>query len=471
MATPNKSGFSLQDATLHPPAHSADDDDGEIPWVLVDEHAYVADCRNATTAFATTWDNKDIQVTFCIARPPRVSYICVFCPGREHNEFPLEPKIIAMTEDLVLLRIIVSSKWHVFEDMDYYIYQAADRAAGGGPSLKRLPRPPQPYKFDSPNAGILRCGTSYKQRHEEQNSRFVLRRPDRDITDDDDFYVVAGLCTAHYPEPGEFVLCHYNSKVPTRWNTDTVCVSLNKQQRIQHGCYLCHGNYKVIAIGGDAGTMGFVDLWRGIIFCDVLRVVQGLKPIPPLGYVALPPPLVPDLVPRGDARLSRDIAVVEGDEGRIIKYVQLVIESKPSEGLEGSSVIEGWMSETWKIPVSASSTYSENSWVRDCRCESSHILVDDSNPHFELLPKVLDHEGKPLPPFKKLDIRQPTLSLHGDDGIVYFMVKKNPEDPKAWVVAVDMRKNALQEVAKFAADRTVVVTFAYVHSRISKYLR
>ena len=56
--------FRLQDATLHPPALSPDDGDGaEIPWVLLDRHAYVAERRNATTAFSETWRGHRIQVT------------------------------------------------------------------------------------------------------------------------------------------------------------------------------------------------------------------------------------------------------------------------------------------------------------------------------------------------------------------------------------------------------------------------
>ncbi|GJN03978.1 hypothetical protein PR202_ga21481 [Eleusine coracana subsp. coracana] len=74
------------------------------------------------TAFSTTWDKKKIQVTLCLAHPPRVSYIYVFCPGLYHTEFPLEPKILATEEDLVLLRIIVSSQENILKDTDYYIY-------------------------------------------------------------------------------------------------------------------------------------------------------------------------------------------------------------------------------------------------------------------------------------------------------------------------------------------------------------
>ncbi|KAK3138668.1 hypothetical protein QOZ80_5AG0371870 [Eleusine coracana subsp. coracana] len=462
MATMGWSLLRLQSATLHPPALPPDDDDAEIPWVLLDKLAYVADCENATTAFSTTFDNKRIQVTFCLARPPRVSYICVFCPGLDHTEFPLEPKILGMEEDLVLLSIIVSSKQNAVHHMDYYIYQAADSAAGGGPSLKRLPRPPAPYGFESTHVGILRCGTNHKQ-HDDQ-SRFFLR-PHRDTTYDD-FYVVAGLCEAPSMKPGQFVLCRYSSKVPTHWSTDNI--SLNHQQLVQHGdCGFLHINSKVIAIGGNAGTMGFVDLWRGILFCDVLKG-EG-KSIPQLHYVPLPPRLLPHSISRGDARLSRDIAVVKDEEGRsMIKYVEMQVQWKPGQGFSGSSAKHGWVARTWKMLVSA--ICLEDGWIEDCTHESSVILVDN-NPHFKQLPEALDHEGKQMPSFSGIDVRQPTLRIHDGDGIIYFMVKKNRMDPKAWVIAVDMKKNALLEVAEFAAERTVDITFVYMHCGISKYLR
>jgi len=91
--------------------------------VVLDNQAYVAERRNNTTAFSETWRGEQIQVTLCLARPPRVSHLCVLCPGMAHTVFPLEPHILAMEEDVILLRIIVSSKhWDIFKDADYYIY-------------------------------------------------------------------------------------------------------------------------------------------------------------------------------------------------------------------------------------------------------------------------------------------------------------------------------------------------------------
>ncbi|OEL38967.1 hypothetical protein BAE44_0000016 [Dichanthelium oligosanthes] len=180
----------------------------------------------------------------------------------------------------------------------------------------------------------------------------------------------------------------------------------------------------------------------------------------------LPPSLLSDVAGSGDARLARDITVVQ--QGRTIKYVELQVRWKPCPTFRGRYVKDGWMSRTWSRPVAADDC-SEDCWDPGCKQESSDIPVD-GNPHFELLPKVVDHGGMPLKPFKGLHICQPTLSLHDDDGTIYFMTKKNHMDGMAWVIAVDMHRNTLRGVAEFSADRTVGVGFTYMHSRISQYL-
>ncbi|CAN6345848.1 unnamed protein product [Urochloa humidicola] len=211
--------------------------------------------------------------------------------------------------------------------------------------------------------------------------------------------------------------------------------------------------------------MGFVDLWRGILLCDVLTGNPNLT------YVPLPKPKAKGKR-RGDARLHRDIAVIGGD----IKYVELETIWDPSLFRTRRYASDGWMAWKYNWPVvAANSVAAANScsddWRMECEIESSDDIGVVNNPHFELLLRPHDNEGRPLPPFKGLAICHPALSLSGDgDDTVYFMNKMFPGEDKAWVIAVDMRTKELREVAQFAAERTEVVTFTYAHSRISKYL-
>ena len=43
---------------------------------------------------------------------------------------------------------------------------------------------------------------------------------------------------------------------------------------------LYHDTDKTIAIGGEGGTVAWVDLWRGIFFCDVLSECPVLRDVP-----------------------------------------------------------------------------------------------------------------------------------------------------------------------------------------------
>ncbi|CAL4909571.1 unnamed protein product [Urochloa decumbens] len=448
----------LQKGTLHPPVlwrRPEDDDDAAagIPWVLLDLEAYVADHRNATTAYSLSESAKEIQVTFFFARPPRFSYFCVFCPGRDHTEIPIEPKILAMDEGLVLLRIFVSPEKELNRDRDFYLYQANGAEDGGPPSLIRLPRLPGLVRclFDYDNVGLLRCNEK---------------------TD----FIVAALCDVDAgrfmdegfkEREGQFALFVYNSKCQA-WSVNVV--SLDHQQLRKQpvpGEWFLHFNSKVITIGGEAGTMGFVDLWRGIILCDVL---EGN---PNLSYVPLPKPKVQGRLRRGEAGLHRDIAVIRGQ----IKYVELETTGDPSLFRTRRYANDGWMAWKYSRPVAAANSAaaansSSDDWRMECAIGSSDDICVDDNPHLELLPRPEDKEGRPLPPFKGLAICHPALSLSGDgdDDTVYFMNKMFPGDDKAWVIAVNMRTKELLGVARFAAERTDVVIFTYAHSRISKYL-
>ncbi|CAL5043660.1 unnamed protein product [Urochloa decumbens] len=391
-------------SSLSPPPLSADDDAAaqeKIPYVLLELKAYVAKRHNATTAFSVTCSGKPIQVTFCPRRPPRVSYLCVHCP--DAAEINLEPTVLATDEEFVLLSVTIGAEDEEIGDVDSYMYQA-DGAAG--PSLTLLPRPPSGYYLDASDFGILGYSRG-----------------------DGKSYIVAGLHRALWGQPaGHFTLCVYNEKDG----------------------------------GGDAGTMAFVDLWRGIIFCDVLPAKD--KSII-LHYVKLPEPLQENKTLEGDARLYRNIAVI-GDR---LKYVELQVHYKASVVFKDRFVSNGWMAATWSRPASS---LSSDGWHEDNRIMDSRNLKVDNELYFKLLPKVQNDEGYTFPPFMRIDLCQPVLGLGGDGtDIIYFTAKRNRGDANGWVVSVDLENEELLGVALFASQRYIGINFAYMHSRISIHLK
>ncbi|CAN6178960.1 unnamed protein product [Urochloa humidicola] len=451
----------LHSNSLRPPALSAADDAAaagqvKLPYILLELEAYVADRVNATTASATTCDGKRVQVTLCPRRPPHVSYVCVHSP--DAAEINMEPNVLATDGDLVLLRLTVGAKKRrIADNTDYYVYRPA---AGGaeGLSLMLLPRPPSGYIFNSRNIGILRY---------------------RLTGDGDEAYILAGLKQRDWSQPaGDLDLCLYVSEQGL-WKT----VAASRVEELeQHGGHghghdsdsdsdsdsdggekFCHENCKVIAVGGDAGTVAFVDLWRGIIFCDVLPAVKDVDDIiPTLNYVSLPRPRTDP--PEADARLYRDIAVV-GDR---IKYVELQVHYKQSVVFCNQFIRNGWMATTWSMPACGSS--SEGCWQEHSRVMDSRDMKVDHDTYFKLLPKVQNDEGDTLAPFLRLDFCQPVLSLGDGRDVIYFTAKRNGGDANGWVVSVDLEKKELLDAASFVSQRNVGINLAYMHSRVSSHL-
>jgi hypothetical protein len=63
----------------------------------------------------------------------------------------------------------------------------------------------------------------------------------------------------------------------------------------------------------------------------------------------------------------------------------------------------------------------------------------------------------------------PALSIDASD-VVYLMSKGNPDDRKALVVTINMRKKTLEGLAPFSAERCMYTTPGYVACTLSKYL-
>jgi hypothetical protein len=81
----------------------------------------------------------EIQVTFCVARPPVVSYFCFWCPEATRlADLGVEPIIKAAEADLVIFGVGLGSGFLCMDpfNIDIFIYHPG----GGekGPSLRLI---------------------------------------------------------------------------------------------------------------------------------------------------------------------------------------------------------------------------------------------------------------------------------------------------------------------------------------------
>ncbi|CAL5009676.1 unnamed protein product [Urochloa decumbens] len=436
--------------------------------ILLDLEGYIADCSKATTAWSKTSTGLPISVAFCIARPPVLSHFFVHCPGLDLAELSRPPKAICSDSDLVLLRVPLhpNARWSERHN-DYFVYRMHPQR----PKLDLLPNP-HPASFGDDEIAILSCG---------------------------DGYVVAGLKVL---PAFELHLCRSagGGKPGSSWTSQAVSVEERTRDRVcpmpvsaENKMY--HMTAKTIAIGGEKGTVGWVDLCRGILLCDVLSPDSPLK----LRDIPLPLPA------RGNwtnflnyrACFYRDVAV--GDRRDVIKYVEMeitppehvpVFPSSPEpdsysewlnsqeESPESYALVPGsWMATTYSLPILVGSW---EDWRRDSSVRSAGLKLPDGNATHKLLQKLISSNG--LNDSKEQEATEATLSLGylnmaypmivaGDDDTVYLMCKGTFRGSMAAVVSVDVRTSILQGVAKLETEMHARFKCCCLASEISKHVR
>jgi hypothetical protein len=203
----------------------------------------------------------------------------------------------------------------------------------------------------------------------------------------------------------------------------------------------------VLTIGGESGSVGWVDLWRGILICHLLLPDNHI-----LRYIPLPLPQVPKPL-RGYALDSRNIMVF-GDH---IKFFEMV---RPS-----SDTGQDLVAATKKMKIS--DIGSGNVWEEDCAVNISEIPVD-SLEFAQMLPS-LKHVTDTKVTLKRLHAGYPALSFQDAD-VVHIMQTPVPNKDKALVIAVDMKNKTIKDVAYFGSGRYLGYNHTYLQSGISKYL-
>lgn len=416
----------------HPRRNDDDDDDAALPATcLLDLLTYIADCRNTTTATCRLSCGMEVQVTICAAAPPLVSHVCVYCPGYDHTVFTCVPKVVATQGDVLVLCIALGPRGTIYRPSrsNYYLYQVQ----AGRPSLQLLPHPGPCFDPNDPYAPLF-----------DDHSVGIIRYHPH--IDHPALYVIAALTNGSVPGRYDLHLLHSNAE---SWISKRGLPCPHSMSRGDHSFA------KVITVGGEAGTIGWVDLWKGILFCDVL------KDNPVFRYVPLPPPLMATRKLRGCPRNTCDVSVIKG----LIRYVELQIHIKPGSFTRGNYISNGWTVATW----SRISTNPFEDWHQNCKLDASQVSFENNAVHYEKLPELLDDQGIPQLTMVWLHTGHPVLSVHDHD-IVYLMTKVNYLDDKAWVLAIDMRNSTLQGVAAFNAERVIALRDAFTQSGISEYL-
>ncbi|BAF21227.1 uncharacterized protein [Oryza sativa Japonica Group] len=277
------------------------DSDGASPpphWVLIDIWCYIGDLPNATTAESTTSTGLPIKVTFRTARPPLLSHLCVHCPGLDFLR--ATPKVIASHADLLLLVVpfdpltaLSSGTW------DYFVYRAADP-----PLLHLIPPPPRSMRFNDSEVAIVSHGDG-------EYAVAALAFAGTFLSVNKDFHL--HLYHGGKQQQGEWV-----SKLLTL--EDQLRDKLVPLPKAAAEYRFYQETRKTIVIGGERGTVGWVDLWRGIIFCDVLDDHPVLRDMP------LPLPASGNwdrLLKQTDPNYIRDVTVSLCRDS--IKYIELEI--------------------------------------------------------------------------------------------------------------------------------------------------
>jgi hypothetical protein len=417
-------------------------------WVLLEKEAYYKDCDNATTAEAMTSTDHIVKVTFVLADPPAVSYFCVHGPKLEHKDFLFAPRVVFSDKDLVLLRFALRPRSTVRDShpVQYFVYKAVH----GKPLLTPIPTSHRPNNT-----------TSYPS---------ILP-----FEDEDGNFLLADL--AMTSTAGHYLLHIFSSKTK-EWTTRPLELQASPATTDD----LPSLAHKVIALG--AGTIGWIDLWRGIVICNVF------DSDPVLRFIPLPKPEF-NFHLKGDPQQIRDVKCCNNG---FIKFIEMEHYPRPASvysnnkrnckttkdldsedvlydselffhslvGLESPSTFPI----TWKIRT----CYRNISWNLWCKGHTVHVddILVHKPSYYMMLPELWDDSAGKFT-LRNLTAVCPTLGIHGGD-VVYLVSKVGIYDKDAWVIGVDLQKKTVEVLEPYCAARSSLHQTAFLACTFSGYL-
>ncbi|WVZ78533.1 hypothetical protein U9M48_026228 [Paspalum notatum var. saurae] len=404
--------------------------------VLLDDCALIGDERNHTTGASFTRNDESILASFWRERPPVLSRLYVWSLDLDASAFSEPPRILRMEEGLILFRVAINCRLPCIlnDECDYFVYHV-DSAR-----LDSLPPHPSAVTLSDDAVGLLPRGSGS--------------------------YTVAALTSRR----SVFTLHLLHSGIGKRWTS--VEVSLTAPQS---KFPLIHKTSTVITLGGEGGTMGWVDLWRGILLCDVLSPNPELRGVP----VPLPTKI---LLPYDQAkieppqRLYRGIAFIK--EKGCLRFVDLdvtyqFLSDQDEETGFISFRFDAWTITTW---TNFNLTSSFDDWKQEhSPVHADTIMFNEKMRKQLLLCQLLQPKAPPqdnnvtINPERKLQnlwVSQPTPSIEGSK--VFLIARAKFMYPEAHVLVVDMAIGELQGVSDYATGRKLGLELTCIHGGVSK---
>ncbi|KAM3372414.1 hypothetical protein ACQJBY_019340 [Aegilops geniculata] len=441
---------SFVSASTQSPAADDDNPSHYPSWIILDSRAHFADLDNATTIKAKASTGHEVKVTFCLAEPPAVSYFCVHCP---EDCCATEPRVVSSSNELVLLCFAFRTGPRTTENdshlLEYFVYTAA---SGGNQSIRPVPSSSPTYRHTW-HAAIFPC-------------------------EGDDFLIADLVRNAD--------LVHYDLHVfwsdTSQWSTTHL--KLESPSDAQPWDLPIQTD-KVISLGGS--MVGWVDLWRGIVICDVLDKEPVLRflPLPRANF---------DLNRESEARPVRDVT---GCHDGFINFVELEHCHKFVNVISRSNFNTPKIFDTqdtiydtdifnhdddmgasdedrpvcvpagWKLRT----MYRNISW--DYWRKGNTIHVDDisacpTEPSM-LLPRLWDDRDRKwtLRNLKRTGF--PTFSICAGD-VVYLMCKVESDDKDALLVGVDIGTKKLEIIRPYCGTRATSFDPTFISCAFSEHL-
>lgn len=240
--------------------------------------------------------------------------------------------------------------------------------------------------------------------------------------------------------------------------------------RIHH-----HVTTTVITVGGERGTMGWVDLWRGILLCDAIDENPSLRGVPlplPIKEMSYNDGMGTKL---GSPSQRRGIAFVR-DSSRL-KFVHLEVRDVRLRARAGKTGLappcfrtDSWVLTTW-TNTNMSTAFED--WHQDyCEVEVSDIAIDDPAVSQALESVLLlrsNGDGVEELALQNLSISQPAPSVNKDH-LVFLVARQQFMDPQAWILAVDVKNRKLEAVVELGEQRHYGAVVIYFPSKIYRNL-